>query len=79
MVYFIFFKSLRSLEGFRKNPHIQIPSKFRCKIPQSLAKNPNSFEIQKSIPFKSSLWDPAHFTHTGPLLPAGHRLPHRLV
>jgi hypothetical protein len=30
MVYFIFLKSLRSLEEFRKNPHIKIPPKSPC-------------------------------------------------
>jgi hypothetical protein len=36
MTYFIFLKSLRSLEEFRKNPHIKIPPKSACANFQSL-------------------------------------------
>jgi hypothetical protein len=43
MAYYIFLKSLRSLEEFRKNPHIKIPPKSPCTNIQSLGifKNPN--------------------------------------
>jgi hypothetical protein len=36
MAYYIFLKSLRSLEEFRKNPHIKIPPKSSCANFQSL-------------------------------------------
>jgi hypothetical protein len=36
MAYFIFLKSLRSLEEFRKNPHVKIPPKSSCANFQSL-------------------------------------------
>jgi hypothetical protein len=38
MAYFIFLKSLRSLEEFRKNPHVKIPPKSPCGNFQSLGK-----------------------------------------
>jgi hypothetical protein len=41
MAYYIFLKSLRSLEEFRKNPHIKIPPKFPSTNFQSLAKFKN--------------------------------------
>jgi hypothetical protein len=42
MTYFIFLKYLRSLEEFRKNPHVKITPKFSCANFQSLDnfKNP---------------------------------------
>jgi hypothetical protein len=42
MAYNIFLKSLRSLDGFRENPHIKIPPKSPCINFQS----PNIFKIQ---------------------------------
>jgi hypothetical protein len=42
MAYFIFLKYLRSLEEFRKNPHVKIPPKFPCANFQSLVKFKNS-------------------------------------
>jgi hypothetical protein len=36
MAYIIFLKSLRSLEEFRKNPHVKIPPKSPCANLQSL-------------------------------------------
>jgi hypothetical protein len=43
MAYYIFLKSLRSSEEFRKNPHVKIPPKSPCATFQSLGKfrNPN--------------------------------------
>jgi hypothetical protein len=38
MAYYIFLKSLRSLEEFRKNPHVKIPPKSPCANFQSLDK-----------------------------------------
>jgi hypothetical protein len=36
MAYYIFLKSLRSLEEFRKNPHVKIPPKSPCANFQSI-------------------------------------------
>jgi hypothetical protein len=47
MTYYIFLKSLRSLEEFRKNPHVKIPSKFSSTNFQSLSKFKNPILIQK--------------------------------
>jgi hypothetical protein len=41
MTYYIFLKSLRSLEEFRKNPYVKIPPKSLCVNFQSLAKFKN--------------------------------------
>jgi hypothetical protein len=41
MAYYIFLKSLRSLEEFRKNPHVKIPPKSPCVNFQSLGKFKN--------------------------------------
>jgi hypothetical protein len=38
MAYFIFLKYLRSMEEFRKNPHVKIPPKSACANFQSLGK-----------------------------------------
>jgi hypothetical protein len=38
MAYFIFLKYLRSMEEFRKNPHVKIPPKSPCANFQSLGK-----------------------------------------
>jgi hypothetical protein len=40
-----FLKSLRSLEEFRKNPHVKIPPKSPCANFQSLGKFRNSFSL----------------------------------
>jgi hypothetical protein len=41
MAYYIFLKSLRSLEEFRKNPHVKIPPKSSCAHFQSHGKFKN--------------------------------------
>jgi hypothetical protein len=41
MAYFIFLKDMRSLEEFRKNPHVKIPPKSPCANFQSLGKFKN--------------------------------------
>jgi hypothetical protein len=41
MAYYIFLKSLRSLEEFRKNPHVKIPPKSPCVNFQTLDKFKN--------------------------------------
>jgi hypothetical protein len=47
MAYYIFLKSLRSLEEFSKNPHVKIPPKYPCANFQSLGKFKIQFLIQK--------------------------------
>jgi hypothetical protein len=49
MAYYIFLKSLRSLEEFRKNPHVKIPPKSPSANFQSLATIKNQFLIRKRI------------------------------
>jgi hypothetical protein len=49
MAYYIFLKSLRSLEEFRKNPHIKIPPKNPCTNFQSLGIFKNPIFILKRI------------------------------
>jgi hypothetical protein len=49
MSYYIFLKSLRSLEEFRKNPHVKIPPKSPSTNFQSLAIIKIQFFIQKTI------------------------------
>jgi hypothetical protein len=51
MAYFIFLKYLRSLEEFRKNPHVNIPPKSLCANFQSLGIFKNLIFIQKGIFF----------------------------
>jgi hypothetical protein len=49
MTYYIFLKSLRILEEFRKNPHIKIPPKSLCTNFQSLGKLKKSNFYSKKI------------------------------
>jgi hypothetical protein len=51
MAYFIFLKYLRSLEEFRKNPHVKIPPKSPCANFQSLDIFKKLIFIQKGIFF----------------------------
>jgi hypothetical protein len=51
MAYYIFLKSLRSLEEFRKNPHVKIPPKSPSTNFQSLDKFKNPILIQKFLFF----------------------------
>jgi hypothetical protein len=74
VAYFIFLKYLRSLEEFRRNPHVKIPPKSVCTNFQSLGIFKNLIFIQKGIflgfwPIRPS---PAR---AGPLHPAGRRIP----
>jgi hypothetical protein len=50
MAYYIFLKSLRSLEEFRKNPHVKIPPKSSCANFQSFSKFKNAI-FNSKIPF----------------------------
>jgi hypothetical protein len=47
MAYYTFLKSLRSLEEFRKNPHVKIPPKSPCANFQSLVNSKIQFLIRK--------------------------------
>jgi hypothetical protein len=49
MAYYIFQKSLRSLQEFRKNPHVKIPPKSPSTNFQSLGKFKNPIFIRKRI------------------------------
>jgi hypothetical protein len=49
MAYYIFLKSLRSLEEFKKNPHIRIPPKSPCTNFQSLGIFKNLIFIPKGF------------------------------
>jgi hypothetical protein len=49
MAYYIFLKSLRNLEEFRKNPNVKIPPKSPSTNFQSLAIIKNQFFIRKRI------------------------------
>jgi hypothetical protein len=73
MANFIFLKYLRSLEEFRKNPHVKIPPKSPCANFQSLGIFKILIFIRKGIffGFRPSL------ARAGPLCPVGHQLPAR--
>jgi hypothetical protein len=64
MVYYIFSKSLRILEEFRKNPHIKIPPKSPCTKFQSLYKF-------KNLIFNSKGDFPPSFRPSRPTRPFG--------
>jgi hypothetical protein len=68
MAYFIFLKYLRSLEEFRKNPHIKIPPKSPCANFQSLGIFKNVIFIQKGIFFRIWPIRPSP-SRAGPLRP----------
>jgi hypothetical protein len=78
MAYYMFLKPLRSLEEFRKNPHIKIPPKSPCTNFQILGIFNNPIFIPKRISFK---FQPSHpsaclaFQPTWPTRP--FFLPHR--
>jgi hypothetical protein len=65
MAYYIFLKSLRSLEEFRKNPHVKIPPKSPSTNFQSLGKFKNLF-FNSEIPFSLTSARPT-FRPTQPL------------
>jgi hypothetical protein len=49
MAYYIFLISLRSLEEFRKNPHVKIPLNLLLQISKALVNSKIQFLIQKSF------------------------------
>jgi hypothetical protein len=72
MACYIFLKSFRGLEEFRKNPHVKIPPKSPSTIFQSLGKFKNPILIRKFLIFLIfGLADPAARLASGP---ASHRL-----
>jgi hypothetical protein len=58
MAYYIFLKSLRSLEEFRKNPHVKIPPKSPSTIFQSPAIIKNQILFGKEFSFAFGPADP---------------------
>jgi hypothetical protein len=73
---FIFLKYLRSIEEFRKNPHVKIPPKSPCANFQSHDIFNNSIFIRKGIFLKFRPIRPSP-ARVSPLCPAGHRIPTR--
>jgi hypothetical protein len=73
MSYYIFLKSLRSLEEFRKNPHVKIPPKSPSTISQSPAIIKNQILFGKEFSFAFSPIGPAASRPAQPLSPASHR------
>jgi hypothetical protein len=71
MAYYIFLKSLRSLEEFRKNPHVKIPSKYPCANFQSLGKFKNLIFNSEILFFAFGPADLAAHSTIGPAGPAG--------
>jgi hypothetical protein len=66
MTYYIFLKSLRSLEEFRKNPHVEIPPNFPCANFQSLSKFQNLISNSKIFFFIFGPVDLVAHTAFGP-------------
>jgi hypothetical protein len=82
MAYYVFLKSLRSLEEFRKNPHVKIPPKSPSINFQSLGKfkNPifNSEILFLLISAWPTLWPTRPLSPASPLAtpsPAGRKRP----
>jgi hypothetical protein len=70
MAYYIFLKSLRSLEEFRENPHVKIPPKSPTNF-QSLDKFKNPIFFRKEFFLRiQPTW--ASLARAGPLRTAGH-------
>jgi hypothetical protein len=72
MAYYIFLKSLKSLEEFRKNPHVKIPPKSPT-ISQSHAIIKNQILFGKEFSFAFGPISPAASRPARPLSPASHR------
>jgi hypothetical protein len=71
MAYYIFLKSLRSLEEFRKNPHVKILLKSPCANFQSLGKFKNLIFNSEILFFAFGPADLAAHSTVGPAGPAG--------
>jgi hypothetical protein len=74
MAYFIFLKYLKSLEEFRKNPHVKITPKSPCANFQSLGIFKNSIFIRKGIFFRFRPIRPSPAC-AGLLRPVGRQIP----
>jgi hypothetical protein len=75
MAYYIFLKSLRSLEEFRKNPHVKIPPKSPSTISQSPALIKNQILFGKEFFFAFGPIGPAASRPARPLSPASPPAP----
>jgi hypothetical protein len=73
MAYYIFLKSLRSLEELRKNPHVKIPPKYPCANFQSLHKFKNPIFNSEILFFFA--FGPADLAPHSAIGPAGSRWP----
>jgi hypothetical protein len=71
MAYYIFLKSLRSLEEFRKNPHVKIPPKSPCANFQSLGKFKNPIFNSEILFFAFSPTALVAHSAVGPADPTG--------
>jgi hypothetical protein len=69
MAYYIFLKSLRSLEVFRKNPHVKIPPKSPSTHFQSLGKFKNPIFNTEILFLAFGPADPATRSASGPASP----------
>jgi hypothetical protein len=69
MAYYIFLKSLRSLEEFRKNPHVKIPPKSPSTNFQSLGKFKNPIFNLNFFFLAFGSADPAARSASGPASP----------
>jgi hypothetical protein len=72
MAYYIFLKSLRSLEEFKKNPHVKIPPKSSSTNFQSLGKFKNPIFIRKEFFLRICPTWPS-LACAGPLHTTSHR------
>jgi hypothetical protein len=72
MAYYIFLKSLRSLEEFKKNTHVKIPPKSPPTNFQSLCIFKNSIFIRKEFFLRIRPTRPS-LARAGPLRTVGHR------
>jgi hypothetical protein len=73
MTYYIFLKSLRSLEEFRKSPHTKIPPKSLSTNFQSLGNSKIQFLFGKEFSFAFGPIGPAASRPARPPSPASHR------
>jgi hypothetical protein len=69
MAYYIFIKSLRSLEEFRKNPHVKIPTKSPSTNFQSLGKFKNLIFNSEILFLAIGPADPVARSASGPASP----------
>jgi hypothetical protein len=77
MAYYIFLKSLRSLEEFRKNPHVKIPPKSPSTNFQSLSKFKNPIFNSEILFIDFGPADLAAHPTSQPSQPTGRAIPRR--